>query len=750
MTQVDKLRAKGVTGKGLKIAVVDTGIDYKHPALGGCFGEGCLVSFGTDFVGDDYTGFNTPVPDDDPIDCGGHGTHVAGIVAAQKNKYGFTGAAVGATLGAYRVFGCDGSAGNDVLIAAFNQAYQDGADIITASIGGPSGWSEEPWAVAVSRIVDKGVPCTVAAGNEGADGQFYASTAANGKNVAAIASFDNLRTPTLLSVSTYTVGTGKALTFGYTTGAPGVWGGVKLPLVAPSFDTTQTDSACAPFGDDVPSFAGKIVLVRRGSCTFVTKAQNVAAKGGKYMLVYNNVPGTLSIDVGTVPEIVAAGMVPSDTGATWIKSLKAGDTVTLSMVDPQKADTTFINPLNTLTGGALSTFTTWGPTWEMDMKPQFGAPGGNILSTYPLAKGAFAILSGTSMATPLAAGIIALLGEVRGDLNPKTIQALLSSTANPQVFNDGSQFYEFLAPTSQQGAGLIQAYDAAYTTTILEPVGLSFNDTAHLQASLNFTLTNKGTKAVTYKFTNVPAITTYTLDGNSTVPVPFPNEPVEAAASLKFSQNNIKINPGQAVTVDVVPTPPTGVDAKRLPLWSGWVAVNGTDGSSLSIPYQGLVGSLKDQTVLGAQDGYISRSDDTTTVAPVAAGFVFTLPAPGTPIGEITTVLPTVETILSLGSRKVRIDVIPQFKNLPAGSPPIYDFFGYKTIGQPTGTPLTTLPRGSNPANWNGQLLNGKYAPAGKYKVVIHALKIFGDEKKKADYNVAETQVFEIKYAPKK
>lgn len=63
MTQVDKLRAKGITGKGIKVGVIDTGIDYTHPALGGCFGPGCLVSYGTDLVGDDYTGFNTPVPD---------------------------------------------------------------------------------------------------------------------------------------------------------------------------------------------------------------------------------------------------------------------------------------------------------------------------------------------------------------------------------------------------------------------------------------------------------------------------------------------------------------------------------------------------------------------------------------------------------------------------------------------------------------------------------------------------------------
>lgn len=100
MTQVNKLRDEGIVGDGIKVAIVDTGvslathmcvrvyihvyivltrpimiqIDYKHPALGGCFGPGCLVSFGHDLVGDDYTGANTGVPDDDPMDCQGHGT----------------------------------------------------------------------------------------------------------------------------------------------------------------------------------------------------------------------------------------------------------------------------------------------------------------------------------------------------------------------------------------------------------------------------------------------------------------------------------------------------------------------------------------------------------------------------------------------------------------------------------------------------------------------------------------------------
>lgn len=292
MTQVDKLRAQGITGKGTKIAVIDTGIDYLHPALGGGFGAGHLVAYGTDLVGDNYSGFNTPVPDDDPIDeCEGHGSHVAGIIAAQTNPLGFTGAAPDVTLGAYRVFGCGGSAGNDVLIAAYNQAFEDGSDIITASIGGASGWTEDPWAVAVSRIVEQGVPCLVSAGNDGDHGLFYASTAANGKGVTAVASIDNTESPQVLVVGEYSTDNSSTEEFKWTAGSPLDWGNVTLPLWNVNNNVNDTANGCDAYPDDTPDLSQYIVLIRRGSCTFVQKATNAAAKGAKYLMFYNNVAG---------------------------------------------------------------------------------------------------------------------------------------------------------------------------------------------------------------------------------------------------------------------------------------------------------------------------------------------------------------------------------------------------------------------------------------------------------------------------
>lgn len=86
MSNVDDLHSAGIKGKGVKIAVIDSGVDYRHPSLGGCFGEGCKISFGYDFVGDDYTGVSEPVPGPDPLTTcaeGGHGTHVMGIIGME-------------------------------------------------------------------------------------------------------------------------------------------------------------------------------------------------------------------------------------------------------------------------------------------------------------------------------------------------------------------------------------------------------------------------------------------------------------------------------------------------------------------------------------------------------------------------------------------------------------------------------------------------------------------------------------------
>ncbi len=150
-----------VTGKGIVVAVIDTGIDYMHPDLGGGFGPGYKVIGGYDFYNNDP----------DPMDDNGHGTHVAGVIAASG---GMTGVAPGASLLAYKVLGPDGSGSVSNVIEAIDRSMdpnQDGdtsdhANIISMSLGGP-GQSGDPVCTAVENAVNAGIVVVVAAGNDG-------------------------------------------------------------------------------------------------------------------------------------------------------------------------------------------------------------------------------------------------------------------------------------------------------------------------------------------------------------------------------------------------------------------------------------------------------------------------------------------------------------------------------------------------------------------------------------------------------
>src|SRR5262249_7206316 len=136
----------GLTGRGVRVAVMDTGVDFDHPDLGGCFGPGCRVDKGFDLVGDAFNANDpNPIikPDPIPDDCNGHGTHVAGIIGANG---GIKGVAPGVTFHAYRVFGCEGATTSDIMLAAMELVHEDGADVLNMSIGAARQWPQYPTA----------------------------------------------------------------------------------------------------------------------------------------------------------------------------------------------------------------------------------------------------------------------------------------------------------------------------------------------------------------------------------------------------------------------------------------------------------------------------------------------------------------------------------------------------------------------------------------------------------------------------
>ncbi len=183
-TNVARVQDDGYLGDNIVIGVVDTGIDYTHPAFGGGIGPGYKIIGGYDLVGDNYVAGSTdPVPDSDPMDCIGHGTHVAGIAASADSL--IPGVAPNAQLRSYKVFGCSDGSLEDNIVAAFIMAYEDGVDIISASLGSDRGFPDTALAEVATRISNLGVFVSIAAGNAGrSNGPFYTSSGGNGNGAS--------------------------------------------------------------------------------------------------------------------------------------------------------------------------------------------------------------------------------------------------------------------------------------------------------------------------------------------------------------------------------------------------------------------------------------------------------------------------------------------------------------------------------------------------------------------------------------
>ncbi|KAJ3959538.1 hypothetical protein N0V92_003855 [Colletotrichum tropicale] len=187
-TRVNEVHQKGQKGDGVIVAMIDSGVDYNHPALGAGFGPGFKVEGGYDLAGDNYSPGGPTNPDSDPMDCAGHGTHVAGIIASQ-HEYN-PGVAPNARLRMYKVFGCEDGTTEDIVIAGFLRAFEEGADVITASLGSALGFPYIAASIVVSKIQAAGVVVTAAAGNSGSAGPFWTTNLGNGFGTTTVGSVE--------------------------------------------------------------------------------------------------------------------------------------------------------------------------------------------------------------------------------------------------------------------------------------------------------------------------------------------------------------------------------------------------------------------------------------------------------------------------------------------------------------------------------------------------------------------------------
>jgi minor extracellular serine protease Vpr len=702
----------GYTGMGVKVAIMDTGVDYDHPDLGGCFGPGCRVFTGWDFVGDAFNAdpsspfYNpVPVPDDDPDDCQGHGTHVAGIVGASGEV---TGVAPGVSFGAYRVFGCDGSTTADIMIAAMEAALADDMHVLNMSIGSAfMTWPQYPTAAASDRLVNKGMVVVASIGNSGAGGLYSASAPGVGNKVIGVASFDNY----IVTLNTFTISPDNT-SIGYTgaSGAPPTPKSGTLPM-ARTGTATINDDGCAPL--PAGSLTGHAVLIRRGTCSFYLKAFNAQNAGAAAVVLYNNVAGSLSPTVAGDPPVTIPVVMISKADGELIDSRLAAGPVDLTWTEELKS---VPNP----TGGLISSFSSYGLGAELSLKPDIGAPGGSIYSTYPLEKGGYASISGTSMASPHVAGAVALLLQAHPNTPSQVVRDILQNSADPKNWW-GAPTAGFLDNVHRQGAGMLDIDDAILATTKVIPGKLSLGESEFGPAVRTVTIENKSSFAVTYDLSHVGALST----GPNTHSVGF----FTGFAGVAFSVPSVTVPAGGSASFDVTITAnPTLADRS---LYGGYLVLTPQGGGqTFRVPYAGFKGDYQSIPVLTPTANnfpWIAKLGIDGFFYKQGAGAVFTM---------VGSDIPFFLAHFDHQSRSIKAELIEAStgKNLGVA---FYDDY---------------LPRNSTSTGIfafavDGYTVKGKKtytAPDGDYYLEVTLLKAMGDETNPAHFESWSSQVFTI------
>jgi minor extracellular serine protease Vpr len=499
--------ATGATGQGVKIAVVDDGIDQTSPFFdpaGYAYPPGFprgQRSYTTPkvIVARAYPGPGSGKAGRLPLDrkASFHGTHVAGIAAGDAGTtapagpdhpevHGLSGVAPGAWLGSYRVFNVPTPVGNSAytpqIVAAFEDAVSDGMDVINFSGGGPmNDPANDALVEAVHNVAAAGVVPVISAGNDRDDfglGSVGApGTAPDAISVAAVSN-----THVFAPVLTVSAPAGLP-PIPFNRGAsstPPAWGTIDQRLVdvgtivgtdgkpvdhylcGPS-NNVEAPASTLPAG----SLTGSIALVSRGYCTFVSKSLRAKAAGAEGIVLVDNRPG----EANGVPLRLAipSAMVADVDGAR----LRAAIADTGGRATVRVGSTPV--EIQTGRGGTPTSFSSAGLTpFGHDLKPDVSAPGGSILSSTlrETIGEPFAVFDGTSMAAPHVAGAAALLRQRHPAWGAPEIKSALMSTAGP-AWGNTSRTAE--ASVLLEGAGLIDVGRADNPMVFTEPPSLSFH-----------------------------------------------------------------------------------------------------------------------------------------------------------------------------------------------------------------------------------------------------------------------------------
>lgn len=489
------LQAGGVTGAGVKIAVLDSGIDYTHRNLGG---SGLLSDFsaaaavaastapanlfpsakvigGYDFVGETWPS-GPLTPDANPIDAGsdaGHGTHVADIAAGASLDGTHKGVAPGAKLYAVKVCSsvstsCSGIAILQGLEWAMDPkgdlSFDGAADVVNLSLGASYGQRENPSTEAVTNIVRFGIVAAVSAGNS-ADRPYILGSPSN--------------SPEAISVAQTALPDGKGYSLLVTAPTQATYTNTNtLPWAPITSGFSGTLNIAGPAGSTATKactagatvdYTGTIALLDRGDCNISTKVKNATDKGAIGVILANNASGDApSFSLGVEPPPFAQTLVVTQAIGNILRNLSGPVQVA-------------VNPaVFTSLAGSMASTSSRGPSFDFGaLKPEVGAPGASTSALYGTGTGTEPF-GGTSGAAPMVAGAAALLFEKYPNALPTEVKARIMNGAFKGVTTNPLTLPGVLAPISRIGAGELRAdKSAALTTTMWDAgnpygVGISF------------------------------------------------------------------------------------------------------------------------------------------------------------------------------------------------------------------------------------------------------------------------------------
>jgi subtilisin family serine protease len=477
------------SGAGVRVAVLDSGIDYTHAEFGGAgtaeayanaYGSSTAdprnttrdglfptskVVEGYDFVGEAWNGLSSSpplAPDDDPIDCGttavtggcggGHGTHVADIIAGVK------GVAPGASLYAVKVCSavattCSGVAlleGMDFAADPNGDGdTDDHVDIINMSLGSPYGYNFfDDLSTAVENASDLGILTVASAGNS-ADRPYIVGTPASAPSALAVA---QTQTP---SAKTYplVINSPRSIAGSLNNTATVDWAPIGAGFTG---DVVYLGTACP--GTTLPANpAGKVALIDRGGCAVSLKTDKAAAAGAIGVLIgmaTSGDPTSCSFGGGThmVPTLV---ITQSDANRIKISAVKP--------VNVTVSDATAIPMAGSMVSSS-SRGPSIGPSFKHEdeetqfgqlIKPEIGAPGASVSAEVGTGTGATGF-SGTSGAAPMVSGAAALIISSKPHLSPREVKARLMNTAETTIYTNPATQPGVLAPITRIGNGEVR------------------------------------------------------------------------------------------------------------------------------------------------------------------------------------------------------------------------------------------------------------------------------------------------------